>query len=124
MALNWSRYTALIFAIGLAIGEAVINWGHWQYAPLWLVDYAIVVWLLTGFLLARNPAKRLTLATGWAFTTGVFYMALFVTLDSIRAGRMAFADRSVIIVLMAIMLGFATAGLVTAALPARLHGSE
>ncbi|GMU92722.1 MAG: hypothetical protein AMXMBFR4_17800 [Candidatus Hydrogenedentota bacterium] len=124
MPLNWSRYTALIFAIGLAIGEAVINWGHWQYAPLWLVDYAIVVWLLTGFLLARNPAKRLTLATGWAFTCGVFYMALFVTLDSIRTGRMAFADRSVIIVLIAIMLGFATAGLVTAALPARVRSPE
>jgi hypothetical protein len=119
MALIWSRYTAVVFAIGLAIGETVINWGHWQYAPLWIVDYVIVVWLLAGFLLARNHARRMTLATGWAFACGVFYMALFITLDNIRAGRMAIADRGVVTVLMAIMLGFAIAGFATAALPTR-----
>jgi hypothetical protein len=30
MPLQWSRYAALVFAVGLAISEAVINWGHWQ----------------------------------------------------------------------------------------------
>lgn len=39
MLLACSRRFALVFAIALGIGEAVINWGHWQYAPLWIVDY-------------------------------------------------------------------------------------
>jgi hypothetical protein len=81
LALNWSRYTALIFAIGLAIGEAVINWGHWQYAPLWIVDYICVAWLLAGFYLSRDGKNLAALIGGWAFTSGVFYMALFISLD-------------------------------------------
>jgi hypothetical protein len=79
--LTWSRYTALVFAIGLGIGEAVINWGHWQYAPLWIVDYLIVVWLLMGFFQTGNRRNIVTLLTGWTFTAGVFYMALFISLD-------------------------------------------
>ena len=81
MLLAWSRYSALVFAVALAIGEAAINWGHWQYAPLWIVDYAIVAWLLAGFWTARSHGKLHILLSGWAFTAGVFYMALFISLD-------------------------------------------
>lgn len=81
MPLTWSRYSALVFAIGLGIGEAVINWGHWQYAPLWVVDYVIVAWLLLGFFKTRLGKAIHILLSGWAFTSGVFYMALFVSLD-------------------------------------------
>lgn len=81
MLLAVSRYLALIFAIGLAIGEAVINWGHWQYAPLWIVDYIMVGWLLWSFFKTRSGGHVHLLLSGWAFTAGVFYMALFSSLD-------------------------------------------
>lgn len=84
MPLQWSRYTALLFAVGLGIGEAVINWGHWQYAPLWIVDYICVAWLLVGFYQTRSKTLDLqsiaVLVSGWAFTAGVFYVALFINL--------------------------------------------
>ena len=83
--LQLSRYLALLFAIGLGIGEAVINWGHWQYAPLWIVDYVIVAWLAYGFFATRQRRDVHVLLAGWAFTAGVFYMALFVSLDPAMA---------------------------------------
>ena len=85
MPLQWSRYAALFFAIGLGIGEAVINWGNWQFAPMWIVDYICVVWLLAGFHQTRSQAVSrqsiAVLASGWAFTAGAFYMAFFISLD-------------------------------------------
>ena len=85
MPLQWSRYTALLFAVGLGIGEAVINWGHWQFAPLWIVDYLCVAWLLAGFYQTRSQAvgrqSIAVLTSAWAFTAGAFYMALFISLD-------------------------------------------
>ncbi|NUM54675.1 MAG: hypothetical protein HUU46_13605 [Candidatus Hydrogenedentes bacterium] len=113
MALAWSRYTALVFAIGLAIGEAVINWGHWQWWPLWVVDYGIVVWLLYGFVASRDPRRAHALTTAWAFAFGVFYIALFATLDGIRRGDAAFGKSPVILVLMAIMTILAALGVAT-----------
>ena len=80
-ALVWSRYLAVLFASGLGIGEAVINWGHWQYAPLWIIDYVIVAWLLWAVVSTRAGQRIHLLLAAWAFTSGVFYMALFVSLD-------------------------------------------
>lgn len=113
--LAWSRYSALVFAIGLAIGEAAINWGHWQWWPLWVVDYGIVVWLLVAFLASRNPARAHTLTSAWAFAFGVFYIALFATLEQIRQGRIDSDGKTVLIVLMAIMMVLAALGVATAA---------
>ena len=113
--LTWSRYSALVFAIGLAIGEAAINWGHWQWWPLWVVDYGIVVWLLAAFLASRNPARAHTLTTAWAFAFGVFYIALFATLERVRQGDVKFSEHSVVIMLMALMMLLAALGVATAA---------
>lgn len=112
--LSWSRFTALIFAISLGIGEAVINWGDWQYAPLWIVDYIIVAWLLVGFYQTRGGKHLPFLMSGWAFTAGVFYMALFVSLDS----ELANPNRTILI-LIGIMLVFSVLGIVSAALADR-----
>jgi hypothetical protein len=79
--LQLSRHLALLFAIALGIGETVINWGRWQYAPLWIVDYVIVAWLAYAFFVTRRRRDVHVLLAGWAFTAAVFYMALFVTLD-------------------------------------------
>lgn len=114
--LAWSRYSALVFAIGLAIGEAVINWGHWQWWPLWVVDYGIVLWLLAAFVASRNPARAHALTSAWAFAFGVFYVALFATLERVRRGEAKFSEHSVVITLMALMMVLAAAGVATAAL--------
>ena len=113
--LAWSRYSALVFAIGLAIGEAAINWGDWQWWPLWVVDYGIVAWLLVAFFASRNPARAHALTSAWAFAFGVFYMALFVTLEQVREGEVKFSEHAVVIVLMAIMTMLAASGVATAA---------
>jgi uncharacterized membrane protein HdeD (DUF308 family) len=81
--LTSSRYLALAFAIVLAVVEALLNMSRpqWQYAPLWIIDYVIVAALLIGFWLTRRPAHTPVLMAGWALAAGVFYMALFVSLD-------------------------------------------
>lgn len=112
MALACSRYLALLFAAGLAIGEAVINWGNWQYAPLWIVDYIIVAWLILGFVKTRHGDNLHILLAGWAFTAGVFYMALFVSLDPQIAVH--FETDTVLMALVGFMLGVCIAGFLCA----------
>lgn len=112
MLLTWSRYSALLFAIGLGIGEAVINWGHWQYAPLWIIDYLVVTWLAFGFLKTRAGQNIHILMSGWAFTAGVFYMALFVSLDP-ELARHINADTT-LLVLMGLMLLLSSIGFICA----------
>jgi hypothetical protein len=117
MALQWSRLTALLFAIGLALGEAVVNWGDWQYAPLWIVDYLIVIWLVCAFFWTRQRRHCHSLTTAWAFTSGVFYMALFVWLDPERPREPGSEEGSVrvLLSLIALMLVIAVLGMATAA---------
>lgn len=112
MALACSRYLALLFAAGLGIGEAVINWGNWQYAPLWIVDYIIVAWLILGFIKTRNGGHIHILLGGWAFTAGVFYMALFVSLDPEIS--IHFESNTVLLALVGLMLGISVIGLLCA----------
>jgi len=113
--LQLSRYLALLFAIGLGVGEAVINWGHWQYAPLWIVDYVIVAWLAYGFFVTRQRRGVHVLLAGWAFTGGVFYMAFFVSLDP----TMAIDANSVMLALIGGMLAAACVGFCCALLSLR-----
>jgi len=82
-----NRILAFLFATGLGIGETIINWGHWQYAPLWIVDYVIVVWLLIGALKKENAAS--VLKGAWAFALGVMYMALAIVTDPAQQETMA-----------------------------------
>jgi len=81
MNLAVSRYLALLFAFGLAIGETIISWGHWQFAPLFIIDYLTAACLLYAFYTARTAEKSYALMAAWAFSLGVFYMDLFVNLD-------------------------------------------
>jgi hypothetical protein len=81
--LTASRYLALVFAVILAVVEALLNAsrpGGWQYAPLWIIDYIIVAALLLGFWLTRRRGHAAVLMSGWALAAGVFYMSLFVSL--------------------------------------------
>lgn len=81
MYLVVSRYLALLFAIGLAIAETIISWGHWQFAPLWIVDYLMAILLLVAYYQTAKPGHIHTLLAAWAFTAGVFYMDLFMNLE-------------------------------------------
>ncbi len=74
---------ASIYSIVLGIVEAFLNWGDWQYAPLWLVDYIIVVILLLAVFFFKDKMQKMFLLVGWAFSSGVMYMALFVSLESV-----------------------------------------
>jgi hypothetical protein len=115
MPLQWSRYTALLFAVGLGIGEAALNWGNWQFAPLWIVDYVCVAWLLAGFYQTRSQAVSrqsiAVLASGWAFTAGVFYMALFISLDP-EIAKYNTGAGGTILILIGLMLFIAALGVV------------
>jgi hypothetical protein len=101
---------AVVFALGLGIGETVINWGHWQYAPLWLVDYFIASWLLWATWRTKDGQHLHHLLSAWAFTMGVFYMALFVSLD---AENTAITQTdNILLILIALMLGISLMGFI------------
>ena len=72
---------ATFYSIILAIIEVMLNWGDWQYAPLWIVDYLIVIILLSAVFVFKKYIQRLMLLLGWAFSSGVMYMALFINLE-------------------------------------------
>jgi hypothetical protein len=81
MVAKANRILAVTFAAGLGVGETVINWGDWQYAPLWFVDYIIVIALLIGAFQTSPHRSASTLKAAWAFSFGVMYMALFISMD-------------------------------------------
>jgi hypothetical protein len=74
---------ATLYSIILAIVEVILNWGDWQYAPLWIVDYLIVIILLSAVFVFKKNIQRLMLLLGWAFSAGVMYMVLFINLEPI-----------------------------------------
>ena len=76
---------ATLYSIILAIVETLLNsyWDDWQYAPLWIVDYLIVIILLSAVFVFKKNIQRLMLLLGWAFSAGVMYMVLFINLDPI-----------------------------------------
>src|SRR5262245_39911122 len=81
--LTCCRYLALLYAIGLAIGEAVINstQDQWHYAPMWIIDYLIVLYLVIGFWITRRGRHVPILMSAYALSTGVMYIVFFLGLD-------------------------------------------
>jgi hypothetical protein len=110
--LKISRYSAVVFALGLGIGETVINWGHWQYAPLWIVDYIIVSWLLWAVWQTKSGQSLHHLLSAWAFTMGVFYIAFFVSLDPENAANTQ--PDNTLLILIGLMLGISLIGFLSA----------
>ena len=49
---------ATLYSIILGIVEAMLNWGDWQYAPLWIVDYLIVIILLSAVFFSKIELKK------------------------------------------------------------------
>ena len=72
---------AVLYSIILGATEAFINWGDWQYAPLWIVDYLIVLILLSAVFIFKDKIQKYLLLTGWSFSAGVMYMVFFINLE-------------------------------------------
>ena len=107
-----SRYLALVYAIGLAIGETIVSWGHWQFAPLFIIDYLVSICLLYAFYRTRQGDNVHALLAGWAFSLGVFYMDLFVNMDpglpaALRPGIVVMW--LIVLLIVAGLVGFFTA---------------
>ena len=117
-----SRHLAWVYALGLAIGETIISWGNWQFAPLFIIDYLVSVCLLLAFYSTRNGDKVYTLLAAWAFASGVFYMDLFVNIDP---GMPANLRCSMVVVwLIVLVLVLALVGFFTALSAIRAHRSQ
>ncbi|HEV2804076.1 MAG TPA: hypothetical protein VGW57_04000 [Chthoniobacterales bacterium] len=112
-----SRYLALLFAIGLAIGETIISWGHWQFAPLWFIDYLTAAWLLYAYFQTSRAEHPHALLAGWAFSLGVFYMDLFVNIDPHLPSQLR--PDSIVIALIVLCVVVSLVGLCTALLALR-----
>lgn len=115
-----SRHLAWIYAVGLAIGETIVSWGHWQFAPLFIIDYLVSVLLLLAFYSTRYGNKVHTLLAAWAFSLGVFYMDLFVNIDpgmpaNLRCGPIV--AWLIVLLIVVGLVGFVTA--LSAIRPAR-----
>lgn len=114
MLLTSCRYLALTYAIGLAIGEAVLNSSaqQWQYAPMWIIDYVIVVYLIVGFWVTRRGRNVPILMSAYALSTGVMYMVFFQSLDPDlpEAAR----PHGILLTLMALVFGISVIGLLGA----------
>jgi hypothetical protein len=112
MLLTCCRYLALVYAVGLAIGEAVLNSAqdHWQYAPLWIIDYVIVAYLLAGFWATRRGGYVPVLMSAYALSTGVLYIAFFLNFDPElpEAAR----GSGVVVALIGLVLAVSVVGLV------------
>lgn len=121
MAFVVSRYLALLFAIGLAIGETVISWGHWQFAPLWFIDYLVAALLLSAFFTTRDAARAYALLAGWAFSAGVFYMDLFVNLDPQLPATLR--PTNIVMALIVFVLALSLVGFFSALIALRRSGS-
>jgi hypothetical protein len=116
-----SRYLALLFAIGLAIGETIISWGHWQFAPLFIIDYLTAACLLYAFYATRRGNKAYALVAAWAFSAGVFYMDLFVNLDPGLPAPLR--PTPIVMALIVLVLALSLIGFFTALVATRVQSS-
>ena len=105
------RYLALAYALGLAVGEFVINSSadHWQYAPLWVIDYVIVAYLLAGVWATRRGRGVPVLMSAYALSAGVLYMAFFLNLDP--EFQAAAKEGRVVLALIGLILAVSVVGL-------------
>ena len=80
---------AIVFAVLLAVGEVVRNWGDWQWWPFWLVDYITAGLLFFGgrSALKARPERRVSPLVGaFGFSASLGYISFFGHLSDIGSG--------------------------------------
>jgi len=81
---------SVFHGVVLAIGEIARNWGHWQWWPLWTIDFvAAGLIFVGGWMTWRTdaPKSHLILVAGWSFATAMTWMSFASHLDdAARAG--------------------------------------
>lgn len=99
---------AIVFGIGLACFETLVNWGQWQWWPFWMVDYVAAALLIVGGLATFKQFKlgSKLLCSGWGFTLGMLWMSLAGNIsngtDPNRAARVA--DLYIALIIFSIVL--------------------
>ena len=63
---------ATLYSIILGIVEAMLNWGDWQYAPLWIVDYLIVIILLSAVFFFKDRVQKMFYWVGIFFRCNIY----------------------------------------------------
>ena len=101
---------ATVFSTVLAIVETYLNWGDWQFAPLWIVDYLIVIVLLLGVFVCKQNQNKILLL-GWSFSAGVMYMALFLPFDLVSGLTLVQEDINILFAI-GLALGISLIGIV------------
>ena len=95
--LRFSRWAALVAGIVVPLTETARRFGTGNYL-LWIDDYLIGAALLLAFWQTRSDldGRRVWLASGWAFTIGVGYMALIGHWLSINQPDVSGIDQRVV----------------------------
>ncbi|MEM9839127.1 MAG: hypothetical protein AAF830_08225 [Pseudomonadota bacterium] len=118
-----SAYTAIVFAIFLAIAEAYRNWGDWQWWPWWLIDYICSAMLLAGAAVYLCTKDRAFLAGAWGITVSIFYASGFSHIESMAASgpqtTQSGVGEELLTATIFAMMAVAAAGLLASALPER-----
>ncbi len=111
--LTASSGLAIMFGLGLAGFETLVNWGQWQWWPWWLVDYvAAGLLLVAGIAVLQNRSwGPKLLCAGWGFALGMMWMSLAGNIasgtDPDRAARVAGLYIALIVFSMVLcLLGF------------------
>ena len=90
-----SALMAIVYGLGLAGFETLVNWGQWQWWPWWLVDYVAVTLLIAGGVAVLQSVRigPALLSAGWGFALGMMWMSLAgnveIGSDPARAARVA-----------------------------------
>jgi hypothetical protein len=102
---------SVVWAVLLAVGEVVRNWGDWQYWPFWLSDFLASALLLVGawFALRPNQDNRLSPLVGaFGICTAFAYDSFFshlATMEQPISGNITHGPLTVII---GVLFGLAT----------------
>lgn len=122
-----SAYLALAFGIFLIVGEAVRNWGDWQWWPFWVVDYIAAALLIFGGQRALNTGTVRWLTGGWGFTAAMFWMSFFSYVQNLQAQSRDHTgpiEDSSLTLVIGVMLAIALIGFLMALLGKRPDQTE
>ncbi len=108
-----SAWLAIVFAACLAIVELARNWGDWQWAPFWIVDYMASALLVFGGQRALNRGTLRWLTGAWGFTAAMFYMSFFSHIYNLQTRSLVHTgpiEETTLTVIIGVLLVIAFAG--------------